>query len=51
MNTLDLIESDFKTLQGEMKKKYAHIKDVIPYILTSFKSVDRALKTIQNSKG
>jgi hypothetical protein len=28
MNTLDLIENDFKQLQGEMKKKYTNIKDV-----------------------
>ena len=27
MNTLDLIENDFKQLQGEMKKKYTNIKD------------------------
>ena len=28
MNTLDLIENDFKQLQAEMKKKYTNIKDV-----------------------
>ena len=28
MNTIDLIENDFKLLQGEVKKKFTHIKDV-----------------------
>lgn len=33
MNTLDLIENDYKLLHGEMKKKYTHIKDVTKSIL------------------
>jgi hypothetical protein len=29
MNTLDLIENDYKLLHSEMKKKYNNIKDVM----------------------
>lgn len=29
MNSLDLIENDYKLLQTELKKKFTHIKDVI----------------------
>lgn len=29
MNTLDLIENDYKLLHSEMKKKFTHIKDVM----------------------
>lgn len=28
MNTLDLLENDYKLLQGEMKKKHTNIKEV-----------------------
>jgi len=41
INSLDLIENEFKQLQNEMKKRYANIKE----------QVDKALKTIQNCKG
>jgi len=34
MNTLDLIENDYKQLQGEMKKKYTNIKDVRKHTLS-----------------
>ena len=52
MNTLDLIDNDYKLLHSEMKKKYTHIKDVCCLrFINCFSLSKEHLRLYQTAKG